>query len=149
MQVRPRFQAADFPKVDRTLKGDRLVVAASPAIEPEAGLPDEVPSKLEDPAASNASVKGMKAASERARRSIRNAGCAERAAAAAIRRFLVARITAARRSQGVAGDAFGDDRDRAAADGFNIRTSSLFFGSSSLGGSLGASSAGAPAKSRS
>src|SRR5207237_271722 len=26
LQVPPRYQASDFPKVDRTLKGDRLVV---------------------------------------------------------------------------------------------------------------------------
>ena len=31
MQVPPRFQAADFPKVDRTLKGDRLVAPPQPA----------------------------------------------------------------------------------------------------------------------
>src|SRR5215468_3991162 len=58
MQVPPRYQTADFPKVDRSLKGDRLVVAVPPAIEPETGLPDEVPSTLEDPAAPNPSVKG-------------------------------------------------------------------------------------------
>src|SRR5579862_4649573 len=28
MQAPPRYQSADFPKVDRTLKGDRLVVSA-------------------------------------------------------------------------------------------------------------------------
>src|SRR3982074_1686937 len=28
MQAPPRYQASDFPKVDRTLKGDRLVVSA-------------------------------------------------------------------------------------------------------------------------
>ena len=38
LQVPPRYQSADFPKVDRTLKGDRLVVAPPPAIEPETGL---------------------------------------------------------------------------------------------------------------
>src|SRR5581483_2540240 len=66
LQAPTRWQSADFPKVDRTLKGDRLVVAAPPSIEPETGLPDEVPSTLENPAASNASVKGMKTALERA-----------------------------------------------------------------------------------
>src|SRR5206468_7774210 len=29
LQVPPRYQPADFPKVDRTLKGDRLVVTPS------------------------------------------------------------------------------------------------------------------------
>src|ERR1700760_1978566 len=30
IQTPPRYQASDFPKVDRTLKGDRLVVTAPP-----------------------------------------------------------------------------------------------------------------------
>src|ERR1700731_3533919 len=47
----PRYQASDFPKVDRTLKGDRLVTAP----------PDAAPA-LEDPSASNASVAGAKTA---------------------------------------------------------------------------------------
>ena len=46
-QAPPRYQASEFPKVDRTLKGDRLVVATPPAIEPETGLPDDVPSTLD------------------------------------------------------------------------------------------------------
>ena len=35
----PRYQAADFPKVDRTLKGDRLVKAPPPEATPEAATP--------------------------------------------------------------------------------------------------------------
>src|ERR1700693_2974763 len=50
----PRYQASDFPKVDRTLKGDRLV-----RVPPETAAP--VPA-LEDPSASNASVAGAKTA---------------------------------------------------------------------------------------
>src|SRR5215813_6331122 len=53
----PRYQAADFPKVDRTLKGDRLVVRAAP---PDAAPP--VDAKPEDPATSNSSVMGAKTA---------------------------------------------------------------------------------------
>src|SRR5262249_30787279 len=34
MQVPPHYQASDFPKVDRTLKGDRLIVAPPLALEP-------------------------------------------------------------------------------------------------------------------
>src|SRR5437868_2558337 len=54
----PRYQAADFPKVDRTMKGDRLVVAPPVAAEPappSAGAPLN-----EDPSTSNASVMGAK-----------------------------------------------------------------------------------------
>src|SRR6266581_3578536 len=52
----PRYQASDFPKVDRALKGDRLVVAPSaPAETPPAAAPAN-----EDPSTSNASVMGAK-----------------------------------------------------------------------------------------
>ena len=69
----PRYQAADFPKVDRTLKGDRLVVdAATPA---ETASRRRAPAN-EDPSTSNASVKGAKTAAApprpSARRSIPN-----------------------------------------------------------------------------
>ncbi|KWV60896.1 hydrolase [Bradyrhizobium macuxiense] len=51
----PRYQASDFPKVDRTLKGDRLVVA-----KPDPAAPANAVPPNEDPATSNSSVKGMK-----------------------------------------------------------------------------------------
>ena len=55
----PRYQAAEFPKVDRTLKGDRLVVRPAPAETP---APTERAPAIEDPATSNALVKGAKTA---------------------------------------------------------------------------------------
>src|SRR6201999_4199816 len=136
MQVPPRYQAADFPKVDRSLKGDRLVVAQPPTIEPETGLPDDVPSTLENPSASNASVKGMKTASERAPLD------PELQAALSAPPLPQYDISLSLESQPL------DDRKASPEtrsvtiatapqrDGFNIRTSSLFFGSSSLGGPL-------------
>jgi hypothetical protein len=54
----PRYQASDFPKVDRALKGDRLVVR--PAAPAETVAP--VAPTNEDPSNSNASVKGAKTA---------------------------------------------------------------------------------------
>src|SRR3984893_6877074 len=51
----PRYQAADFPKVDRTLKGDRLVTAAPEP--PAAGPADTAPSN-QDPSTPKASVAG-------------------------------------------------------------------------------------------
>jgi spore germination cell wall hydrolase CwlJ-like protein len=54
----PRYQASDFPKVDRTLKGDRLVVRP---VAPAETVAPAVPSN-EDPPTSNASVKGAKTA---------------------------------------------------------------------------------------
>src|SRR5712671_5809499 len=57
VQAPPRYQASDFPKVDRTLKGDRLVL-----IPPQPAAPaDHVPAN-EDPSTSNALVAGAKTA---------------------------------------------------------------------------------------
>src|ERR1700686_1632647 len=57
VQAPPRYQGSEFPKVDRTLKGDRLVAAP-----PETPAPAEGSPALEDPSASNASVRGAKTA---------------------------------------------------------------------------------------
>jgi len=54
----PRYQAADYPKVDRTLKGDRLAVR--PPAPADAAPP--VDARPEDPATSNSSVMGAKTA---------------------------------------------------------------------------------------
>src|SRR5712675_524904 len=59
LQAPPRYHASDFPKVDRTLKGDRLVTAPP---ETPAPAPAEVAPANEDPSTSNASVKGAKTA---------------------------------------------------------------------------------------
>lgn len=55
----PRYHAADFPRVDRTLKGDRLVVAPPPT---ETTIPAGSAPAIEDPSTSNASVAGAKTA---------------------------------------------------------------------------------------
>ena len=62
-QPPPRYQASDFPKVDRTLKGDRLVQRPARSRKPRAGGCRA--RKLEDPATSNASVRGAKTAAQR------------------------------------------------------------------------------------
>lgn len=56
----PRYAASDFPKVDRTLKGDRLVVRRPDEVDP--AQPANTAPANEDPATSNSSVKGMKTA---------------------------------------------------------------------------------------
>src|SRR6202035_4342550 len=58
VQPPPRYQASDFPKVDRTLKGDRLV-HAPPELPAPAG---DAAAPHEDPSTSNASVRGAKSA---------------------------------------------------------------------------------------
>ncbi len=57
-QAPPRYQASDFPKVDRTLKGDRLVV--TPPLETV--TPADNSPKPEDPAAWHPPVRGAKTA---------------------------------------------------------------------------------------
>jgi spore germination cell wall hydrolase CwlJ-like protein len=54
----PRYQASDFPKVDRTLKGDRLVTRPA---EPAETVAPSAPAS-EDPSTSNVSVLGAKTA---------------------------------------------------------------------------------------
>lgn len=56
----PRYHAADFPKVDRSMKGDRLVVA-QPGPE-ETAIPAGSAPAIVDPSTSNASVAGQKTA---------------------------------------------------------------------------------------
>jgi len=53
----PRYQPSDFPKVDRTLKGDRLMIAP-----PQPAVPANAAPATEDPATSNSSVIGAKTA---------------------------------------------------------------------------------------
>jgi spore germination cell wall hydrolase CwlJ-like protein len=141
LQTPPRYQASDFPKVDRTLKGDRLI--AVPLAPADNALP------LEDPAASNASVRGAKTAAAPA------AGHASlpvgdhasldpelQAAlnAPPLRQYDVSLSLEAqplddlKEASGPSGMAIEAAPSR---DGFNVKTASLFFGSSSLGGSVG------------
>ncbi len=94
--------------------------------------------RSEDPSTSNASVKGAKtadaapAAEHRAARS-GTGGSAERAAAAALRCLDVARSPAARRLEGPVRRRGRRLAPAPPRDGFSFKTSSLFFGSSSLG----------------
>jgi spore germination cell wall hydrolase CwlJ-like protein len=55
VQPPPRYQAADFPQVNRALKGDRLVVTPAEPPAPAVSAP-----ATEDPSTSNASVAGAK-----------------------------------------------------------------------------------------
>jgi len=57
LQTPPRYQTSDYPRVDRTLKGDRLAGAAPAPSQMVA--PPAVPS-VEDPSTSNGSVFGAK-----------------------------------------------------------------------------------------
>jgi len=125
----PRYLAADFPKVDRTLKGDRLVTAPPPPMpEPAAVVPTS-----EDPATSNASVMGAKTAAAPAPL---DPELQAALSAPPLAQFDVAMSLETRPLDDLKG---APDAGVAAItpvpphDSFSFKTSSLFFGSSSLG----------------
>jgi Cell Wall Hydrolase len=119
-----RYQAADFPKVDRTLKGDRLVVRAPPP--EETAVPAERAPAIEDPATSNALVRGAKTADTAP--SVERAPLDPELQAALNAPPLDMSLTLESKQQDdlkVAPKAATPSRD-----GFSFKTSSLFFGSS-------------------
>jgi spore germination cell wall hydrolase CwlJ-like protein len=138
MQTPPRYQASDFPKVDRTLKGDRLVTSPVVPADKEPGL--------EDPATSNASVAGAKTAAapadDRAPPAAANHASLDPELQAALNapRLPQYDISLSLEAQPLddlkeAPEASGIAIEPALSrDGFNVKTASLFFGSSSLGG---------------
>ena len=126
-QTPPRYQASDFPKVDRTLKGDRLRLAPP---EPDADAPpaNGHPSKTVPP------VMGAKTA---------DAGpssvpvpldpeLAEALKAPPLPQYDVAASVEAQRPGAVPAPL----EPPRSHDGFSVKTASLFFGSSSLGAPL-------------
>jgi spore germination cell wall hydrolase CwlJ-like protein len=156
LQVPPRYQPSDFPKVDRTLKGDRLVVAPS-APPTEASQPaapaESAPSPVQEaPASSNISVFGAKTSALSPADSV--------AAPTATSAPLDPELQEALRAPPLAqyqsnvppsGDAKVDDAKTpldvipdasvgdtpVSYDGLDVKTANLYFGSSSLGGVTG------------
>lgn len=130
----PRYQAADFPKVDRTLKGDRLV-AVTP--EPVAPAPAEAAPANEDPSTSNASVMGAKTADAVAVEAPAKLDpeLAEALSAPPLPQYDVALSLEAQPLDDLNGPpgAVAAAEPAPMRDSFSFKTSSLFFGSSSLG----------------
>ena len=135
-QAPARYQASDFPKVDRTLKGDRLVTAPPPSAAPADAGPAN-----EDPSTSNASVRGAKTAAVTpsvAEPAPLDPELAEALSAPPLPQYDVSLSLESRPL-----DDFKIAPDAAAAplengpshDGFSVKTASLFFGSNSLGAS--------------
>jgi len=133
MMPPPRYQAADFPKVDRTLKGDRLVVAS-----PQAPAPANATSPLEIPASSNALVRGAKTAdaAPAAARPPLDPELQEALSAPPLAQYDVSMSleTQPLDDMKAAPNASPLALDPAPSrDGFLVKTASLFFGSASLG----------------
>ncbi|WBL80526.1 cell wall hydrolase [Bradyrhizobium xenonodulans] len=141
LQAPPRYQAADFPKVDRSMKGDRLA-SVTPTQAPETTAPSVAP---ENPATSNSSVFGAKTAALPQAMSPESAAALDPELAEALRAPPLPQYAnppqasdAARAFAVEPLEALKQATIPAAPprDPFRVKTSSLFFGSSSLGGSL-------------
>src|SRR5450631_2960294 len=137
----PRYQASDFPRVDRTLKGDRLVTAPPPEAVP---APTEAAPSLEDPSTANASVAGAKtaevppAAPVTEQRAALDPELQEALSAPPLPQYDVSMSLESQPLDDLKspGDAAAIPLEPAPSrDGFNVKTASLFFGSSALGGS--------------
>ena len=133
VQAPPRYQPSDFPRVDRTLKGDRLVL-----IPPEPAAPAGAAPANEDPSTSNASVRGAKtaAAVPAGKPAPLDPELAEALSAPPLAQYDVSMSLEAQPSDdlkvapGAASVALKPVPPR---DGFSVKTASLFFGSSSIG----------------
>ena len=137
IQTPPRYQASDFPKVDRTLKGDRLVVAPPP----QAAAPVVTAPAKEDPATSNASVRGAKTAEGKrpAARVPLDPELAEALSAPPLPQYDISLSLEAQPLQDLKSSSDGDAatfETSPSRDGFSVKTASLFFGSQSLGAPL-------------
>jgi spore germination cell wall hydrolase CwlJ-like protein len=130
-QPPPRYQASDFPRVDRTLKGDRLVSA-----RPEPATPAAAPAS-EDPSTSNASVMGAKSAAAAPTEHLPlDPELQEALSAPPLPQYDVSMSLEAQPLDDlkIAPDAVAIPLEPALThDGFSVKTAGLFFGSSSLG----------------
>jgi spore germination cell wall hydrolase CwlJ-like protein len=131
VQAPPRYHASDFPKVDRTLKGDRLVSVTPVTVAP---APDEAAAPAnEDPSTSNASVRGAKTADAvpAAEPTKLDPELAEALSAPPLAHFDVSMSLEAQPLEDL--KSAPDAAIAPPRDSFSFKTSSLFFGSSSLG----------------
>jgi spore germination cell wall hydrolase CwlJ-like protein len=130
IQTPPRYQASDFPKVDRTLKGDRLIVAP-----PQADAPAAPASPPSSP------VAGAKSAEVKppAARAPLDPELAAALSAPPLPQYDVSLsletqpLQDSKNSPGGGATAFDGNPSH---EGFSVKTASLFFGSQSLGAPL-------------
>jgi spore germination cell wall hydrolase CwlJ-like protein len=137
IQTPPRYQASDFPQVDRTLKGDRLIVTLPPP--PEA--PADAAPPREDPATFNSPVKGAKAAEAKlpAARAPLDPELAEALRAPPLPQYDISLSLEAQPLRDLKNSSDTDAvtfESSPSREGFSVKTASLFFGSQSLGAPL-------------
>jgi spore germination cell wall hydrolase CwlJ-like protein len=142
LQVPPRYQPSDFPKVDRTLKGDRLAVRPpAPSAEPaEQGAPRESAPPREAPANSNISVFGAKTAETPVDTPAEQRATLDPELQEAMRAPPLAQYSASPGHETQPSDELKSAPDAVvgerapSSDGLEIKTANLYFGTSSLGG---------------
>ena len=128
-QSPPRYRASDFPKVNRTLKGDRLAIVAP--VAPAA----PVETSPQDPATSNASVMGEKTATAAPSEPL-DPELVEALKAPPLPQYDISLSLEAQPLDDLKRHSEADDvaiEPSPSTDGFSIKTASLYFGSSSLG----------------
>jgi spore germination cell wall hydrolase CwlJ-like protein len=128
MKSPPRYQAADFPQVNRTLKGDRLAIVA-----PEEVKPESVEPSLDDPSTSIPVIRGEKTAAAPAPL---DSELADALNAPPLSQYDISMSLEAEPLDDLKGPAIAHDAATAASvspDGFSVKTASLYFGASSLG----------------
>jgi len=140
LQVPPRYQASDFPKVDRTMKGDRLAIP--PRAPPASAAPADISRPPEDPATSNGSVMGMKTAAAPVNATSVGRRPLDPELEAAMNAPPLPQYDASFSQQPQRLDGHktapepGSIEASSSRDGFNVKTASLYFGGTSLGGTL-------------
>jgi spore germination cell wall hydrolase CwlJ-like protein len=132
-QPPPRYQASDFPKVNRTLKGDRLTI-----VTPETAPAAPTGATPQDPSTSNAPVTRAKTATatHAAEPAPLDPELAEALKAPPLPQYDISLSLEAQPLDDLKGHSEADDAalvPQPSADGFSIKTASLYFGSSSLG----------------
>ncbi|WP_298260282.1 cell wall hydrolase [Bradyrhizobium sp.] len=135
LQTPPRYQASDFPKVDRTLKGDRLVVAP-PA--PQAAAPANAAPAKDDPAALSPNVRGAKSAeaTSPAARAPLDPELAEAMSAPPLPQYDISLSLEAHPLRDLESTSYSEGatfESSPSTGGFSVKTAGLYFGSQSLG----------------
>jgi hypothetical protein len=128
MKSPPRYQAADFPQVNRTLKGDRLAIVA-----PEEVKPESVEPSLDDPSTSIPVIRGEKTAAVPVPL---DSELADALNAPPLSQYDISMSLEAEPLDDLKGPVIAHDAATAASvspDGFSVKTASLYFGASSLG----------------
>ena len=135
VQAPLRYQAEDFPKVDRTLKGDRLVSLPPPTDAPAEAAPAQAEPTREDPANSNSSVMGAKTVDAVPAREPAKLDPELAAALSAppLAHYDVSKSPEAQPLDELKGPSVAVIEPEPRRDNFSFKTSTLFFGSSSFG----------------